>query len=397
MNDLRYVLFVLTLLIAVQMASFADVARAEQRRAVPDTPASFTLTGNERWIVATEKQDGEAAIGLAREEAYQNPKVQVAKTRDGKYAVLIGPQAEMSADELKQKFGEDRSKDIRQSHGEEFAARAWQNGDLRLASADMDEGKATAATTGALTLALRVQQIKKKKDEETYVVVFEGKEDGKPAFSSRSEILYSAEPNAKASWVKLEGDTPQAVFGYYTGGAHCCMLMRVATKDASAKWRVIEMTKRDGDAGPVFEDLDGDGTAEMLGGDNRFLYQFDSYASSVMPAKIEKLIAGKIADVTRDPKYRRYLVQYLAALEARAEADEELWKQGGFLAGWVAQKVLLGEGAEAFARAKSYDPDGGDYEECTINRPVDKCPARNKRKVTFTDALRKFLNENGYR
>ena len=72
-------------------------------------------------------------------------------------------------------------------------------------------------------------------------------------------------------------------------------------------------------------------------------------------------------------------MQYLAALEARADDDD--WKQGGFLAGWVAQKVLLGEGAEAFARVqKMHDPShGAPFEECTINRPIEKCPEKHKK------------------
>ncbi len=77
-----------------------------------------------------------------------------------------------------------------------------------------------------------------------------------------------------------------------------------------------------------------------------------------MPAKIEKVVGGKIVDVTRDPKYRRYHVQYLAAMEANANEDTS--KGSGFLAGWVAQKSLLGERADAIARArKSFEK--GDY------------------------------------
>jgi hypothetical protein len=84
-------------------------------------------------------------------------------------------------------------------------------------------------------------------------------------------------------------------------------------------------------------------------------------------------------------------------MEARADADD--WSKGGFLAGWVAQKVLLGEGAEAFARAqKSHAPGtGAPFEECTINRPVEKCPEKNKKTVSFVEALRKFLEKSGYR
>lgn len=381
------------LLFSLSTQAFA----ADQPRKVPDTPASFTLNGDQRWAVLVEKADGEAAIGIARDQVYDNPKVQVARTKAGKYAVLVGPQPQKSAEQLKEQFPRNDFPDLRQSRGEEFVARAWQYADVRLAAGELQEGKPVTLKTGGLTLTLRLQQVKKKKGDETYVVVSEGQEDGKTVFRTRSEALYSAETPAKASFVKLEGTLPQAVVSYYSGGAHCCAISSIATKDASGKWKIIEAGKLDGDGGYGFEDLDGDGAPEMLSGDNAFLYQFAPYASSRMPAKIEKLIGGKIVNVTRNPEYRRYHVQYLAAMEAGASDDN--WKESGFLAAWVAQKVLLGEGADAFARmSKTFDPStGAPFEECTIDRPVEKCPENRKKEVPFAEALRKFLDKNGYK
>ncbi len=60
----------------------APALAADRARSVPDAPASFTLTGDQRWVVLTERLDGEAAIGLAREQIGENPKVQVARTRE---------------------------------------------------------------------------------------------------------------------------------------------------------------------------------------------------------------------------------------------------------------------------------------------------------------------------
>jgi len=372
-------------------------AWAEQARSVPDARASFALSGDQRWVVLGEFRDGEAAIGIAREAVSENPKVQVARSKDGGYAILSGPQAQMTPEQLKEKFTDGQGlKNVRQSQGEEFVARAWQFVDGRLASAEMQEGKAFSLNAGAVSLNVSVLRVKKGKEED-FFIVGEGREDGKAAFTTRSELLYTPLPVAKAALVKLEGPTPQAVIGHYTGGAHCCIRSTIVTKGPTGKWQAIKAGSLDGDYGPMFEDLDGDGTPEMLSGDNRFLYQFDSYAASRMPAKIEKLIGGKIVDVTRRPEYRRYHVQYLAALEARAEPDD--WTQGGFLAAWVAQKVLLGEGAEAFERAqKSHNPaSGAPFETCTVNRPLDKCPESRKKTVKFVEALRTFLDKSGYR
>jgi hypothetical protein len=379
----------------------APALAADTPRSVPDTPANLSLSGDQYWTVISVRADGEAAIGLARDQIGENPKVQVARTRDGKYAVLVGPEPKQTDEELKSRFSVGRGpalESVRQSQGEEFVARAWQNADARLAAGEMEGGKAFSLKTGTLALSLRVEELKKKKkDDAEYVIAAEGREDGKVAFTLRTEALYSPEPVVKASFVKLDGASPQAVISHYTGGAHCCLRTTIAAKGEAGNWTLLRAGTLDGDYGYAFEDLDGDGTFEMLSGDNRFLYQFDSYAASRMPAKIEKVIGGKIVDVTRRPEYRRYHVQYLAALEA--DADEETWKQGGFLAGWTAQKVLLGEGGEAFARAtKSYDPGGGmPFEECTLSRPIDKCPEKNKKQVPFAEALRKFLDRNGYK
>lgn len=82
------------------------VDAADQPRQVPDTPASFALTGDQHWIVVAERADGEAAIGLAREQVGETSKVQVARTKDGKYAVLVGPVPKMSDADLKSKYAE---------------------------------------------------------------------------------------------------------------------------------------------------------------------------------------------------------------------------------------------------------------------------------------------------
>jgi serine protease Do len=375
----------------------AGPAFAEQARSVPDTAASFALSGDQRWIVLNETADGEAAIGLARTEIGENPKVQVARTQDGKYAVLIGPLPEMPVAELKAQYPDERGfKNVRQSRGEEFVARAWEFKDGRSPGAEMQEGKPITLNAGSVTLSVRVQRVRKGREFEFYVIS-EGRENGKPVFTVRGEESYSPQPGLKAAFVKLEGGTPQAVVSQYTGGAHCCMRTTIMTKGAGAKWQIIRAGAIDGDYGPAFEDLDGDGTFEMLSGDNRFLYEFDSYAASRMPARIEKLVGGKLVDVTRDPKYRRYHVQYLAGLESGADA--ETWKDSGFLAGWVAQKALLGERSAAIEKARTSFRKGDtpEFEVCLVNQPVDKCPEKQKKLISFADALGQFLDKNGYR
>src|SRR5206468_1052803 len=124
----------------------------------------------------------------AREQAGEDLSVQVARTRDGKYAVLAGPTGRLAAEQLKEKFAEIRgAKDLRQSRGAEFVARAWQSSGM-LARAEMQEGKPVSLDAGGLSVSMRVQPVGKKEDE-SYVLVTEGREDGKVVFMTRSEQL----------------------------------------------------------------------------------------------------------------------------------------------------------------------------------------------------------------
>jgi hypothetical protein len=215
---------------------------------------------------------------------------------------------------------------------------------------------------------------------------------------ARTEPEYSDRPSATLSLVRLVGSVPQALLSVFTGGAHCCVRTKIATRASSGAWRILDAESKDGDVGFSFEDLDGDGESEMLSGDNRFLYAFGSYAGSTMPAKIDKIINGSIVDVTREPKYLRYHRQYLAALEDGTDRDS--WRSNEFLAGWVAQKILLGEGAEAWATMlRNYDRrnDAG-LTECTVPLQNDgQCPGGKELRHTFPVALRKFLDDGGYR
>jgi hypothetical protein len=136
---------------------------------------------------------------------------------------------------------------------------------------------------------------------------------------------------------------------------------------------VIDAGEMD-DGGFAFEDIDGDGGAELVGIDNSFLYAFASYAESNAPTRIKKLINGELKDVTQNPAYQRYLHQQVLAMEANA--SPESWHNNGFLAGWVAAKALIGEDTEAWSRMLLNYDHYSDWEltECVAAVPLDKCP-----------------------
>jgi hypothetical protein len=127
----------------------------------------------------------------------------------------------------------------------------------------------------------------------------------------------------------------------FSGGAHCC------TNTFIYSWRGDRFQKEEfgfTDGGGVgFDDLDGDGTIELVSRDQSFYYAYSSYAFSFPPSQIFSLRQGKLVETTRN--YPRYLRSVLAQMFA---AIEELSKDksdqiNGVLAGYVAQKALLNE------------------------------------------------------
>ena len=148
-------------------------------------------------------------------------------------------------------------------------------------------------------------------------------------------------------------------------------------------------------------DADGDGNVELVGFDNRFLYRFDSYASSLAPTQIFNLRGGKLVEVTREERFKPWLRTELARMEKEADEHPDSWKSNGFLAGWVAQKALVGEQADAWQRmSRSYD------RETEWGLPCDSTDERKPKPVACNDAkakqemfpreLRAFLVKSGY-
>ncbi len=190
---------------------------------------------------------------------------------------------------------------------------------------------------------------------------------------------------------------PEVIFSTYTGGAHCCSDTRVLTSSKDGKsWSEIEAGSFDG--GPLgVSDLDGDGRYEFSIRDNAFLYAFSCYACSTAPLKVLRLEDGKLIDASTDPAFRGHQVASLRRIIEWAGEDMDI---NGFLPGYVAQKILLGEGAQAWKfMAKYYDrkTDWG-LETCSVKRNGEgECPPAKKVKLNFPDALERFLNETGYK
>ncbi len=136
-----------------------------------------------------------------------------------------------------------------------------------------------------------------------------------------------------------EGDP---VLELNTGGAHCCTIVQVFSFDPGVMaYRIVEHDF--GDPGALLEDLAGDGRLEFESADDRFAYEFASYAGSGLPLEIWRFQEGRFVDDT-------------AAFPSLIAADAARWlrvfianrRSGhglGPIAAWAADEYLLGHQA----------------------------------------------------
>jgi hypothetical protein len=188
-------------------------------------------------------------------------------------------------------------------------------------------------------------------------------------------------------------NTPEIILQSYSGGAHCCTSVKIATQDRdSNKWKAIEVGSFDGapDTPNSILDIDGDGQYEFVTVDNCFLYTFESYAGSVAPPQIWSLQKTQAVDVTKNSKYQYYLRKDLQELWKWSEQNSN--KGNGFWAGYVAWKALLGEEIDAWElMLKNYDKS---QTYCSqYDRETYDCIGVQE---GFPSALRSFLVETGY-
>ena len=207
-------------------------------------------------------------------------------------------------------------------------------------------------------------------------------------------------PTALAQIVEMDkaNPYPEVVFATYSGGAHCCSTVRIATSSADGScWYLVEAEPFDGEPRGA-EDADGDGLFEIVHPDNRFLYRFSSYASSAAPARVVALEGRRLADVgfeTRfKPLHRRWLTDLQPIVDAIAGEPEK----NGYLAGYVALKNLLGEGPEAWQYMLANHDRRSDWDlsECTGGYDADNNCLKTTTYKDYPTALHAFLKRTGY-
>ena len=208
-----------------------------------------------------------------------------------------------------------------------------------------------------------------------------------------SEAGMAAFPST-AGLVEMDpaNDTLEVFFETYTGGAHCCTELRVLSRSASGKWKTLDVGAFNGGGGLV-DDLDGDGRYEIASADEAFLYAFGCYACSAAPLQVSSIQSGEVRDATFEPRFQEKHREYLAQLEEELDMSQA---ENGFLAGWLAQKAIVGEGEAAWAdMLMAYDRED-DWGLAFCPDGTTDCPEEDLESRPFPEVLKEFLDERGY-
>ncbi len=143
---------------------------------------------------------------------------------------------------------------------------------------------------------------------------------------------------------ELEGnEQPNVVLGLTTGGAHCCTVVQIFSYDPGTM--TYGIAEHDfGDPGALLKTLPGDPRPVFELGDDRFAYEFGSYAESAFPLEIWGFQEGRFLDVTRS--FPQQIAAQAASLFKGFVVSRHRGEGLGAIAAWAADEELLGHGAQ---------------------------------------------------
>jgi hypothetical protein len=219
---------------------------------------------------------------------------------------------------------------------------------------------------------------------------------GKPVLEATGIGSDTDEPAAVASIAEMDPTNhhKEVYFSSFSGG--CCSSVIVA-EEVGSQWVTIPIGDFNGDGG-YLQDLNGDGLAEIVAVDGNFINRFDCTACSAAPRVIYTVKAGNVIDLTTDPKFLDAHRAWLKVLEANIDPDQQ-WKSPGFLAGWLAEKIRVGEGADGWQALNTHWDAAHDAGEpsCPNGDDPDQCDAKDVKTLKFPERLRLFLQAAGYK
>lgn len=256
--------------------------------------------------------------------------------------------------------------------------------------------KSAAVTVGNLTAGVS-QALRPEIDPNIEVPVLDVMVDGKsvltvPGVGSGLDFVAA---EARIAEIDPNNSFQEVYFSSYSGGAHCCNTVVVA-EEVGDRWVGVTVGEFDGD-GNYLDDVDGDGLAEIVTVDNRFLYTFDCYACSAAPLTMTTVRDGKVIDISAEPRFLPAHRDWLKQIEEGVDPAQR-WSSAGFLAGWVAAKIRVGEGPDAWQQLSANWNSAADpgEEVCLTGGDLDACAKKNRAVLSFPERLKLFLEQTGY-
>jgi hypothetical protein len=250
---------------------------------------------------------------------------------------------------------------------------------------------------GAVRATLTYREEKREDGEAVYIPIVTISVDERDVARLEGEDIGFRDQPVSIQIAELDPGNPhpEVVVSYYTGGAHCCSNTKVITANAEgAVWSTIDVGEFDGS--PLLAtDLDGDGRYEIATRDNAFLYAFACYACSEAPLQVIGIENGEVKNLTEEPRFKPAHEGWLKGMIENVSEDDV----NGFLAGYVGEKILLGEGKPAWDIMLAHYDKASDWGLESCSKPLDEtgeCPGATVT-LTFPDALEHMLKENGYK
>ncbi len=144
-------------------------------------------------------------------------------------------------------------------------------------------------------------------------------------------------------------------------------------------------------------DMTGDGIADFVMRDNRFLYAFSSYAESYAPPQIFNIIGGKMIDVSTSGKFNTLYLDEMKKAGAQCQPGNS--GANGACPAFIASAARLGKLNQAWAQMiGAYDAsvDWALPTGCWVS-DKDGCPGGEEITYkSYPEALHAFLVRSGF-
>lgn len=199
-----------------------------------------------------------------------------------------------------------------------------------------------------------------------------------------------------AGFGRLErGATPTLMVVTSVGSAHTAIYELIAAVDG--KWRHVSLGVFDGEVHEDWPgDINGDGRADFVFPDTRFVYLFGAYADGYPPPQIFNVTKGQVVDVSASRQFDDFFEQEMTTAEGECRSGQH----NTACVDYVATAARLGRFKEVWPNMlKWYDRDSDALPVQGCRKPgvgILDCAEDDQITPSFPESLRIELRRAGY-